>query len=138
MRPDVHQIVESSLYVGDLDRSAQFYENLLGFRPVFRSDRLCAMSVSDKQVLLLFKRGASATATEGSGGTVPGHDAQGNLHVAFSISANALDDWRRWLGESNVAVESTVTWSRGGTSLYFRDPDGHVIELVTPGTWEIY
>ena len=26
----------------------------------------------------------------------------------------------------------------GGTSLYFRDPDGHSVEIATPGVWETY
>jgi catechol 2,3-dioxygenase-like lactoylglutathione lyase family enzyme len=137
-RPNLHAIVESSLYVANLDRSARFYEDLLGLRPIFRNDRLCAMSVSDKQVLLLFKRGASATAAEIAGGTIPGHDASGSIHAAFSISLESVDDWTRWFNENHIPVESTVSWGRGGKSLYFRDPDDHLIELVTPGTWEIY
>jgi len=27
---------------------------------------------------------------------------------------------------------------RGGHSIYFRDPDGHLLELATPGLWAIY
>ncbi|MDF2970539.1 MAG: glyoxalase, partial [Microvirga sp.] len=42
------------------------------------------------------------------------------------------------LGERKIPIESRVTWPRGGTSLYFRDPDGHVLELATPGLWATY
>jgi len=31
-----------------------------------------------------------------------------------------------------------VKWSRGGESLYFRDPDDHLVELATPGIWATY
>ena len=44
----------------------------------------------------------------------------------------------RELGEQGVAIESKVEWPRGGASLYFRDPDGHLVELITPGCWEVY
>jgi catechol 2,3-dioxygenase-like lactoylglutathione lyase family enzyme len=37
-----------------------------------------------------------------------------------------------------VNIESRVKWPRGGESIYFRDPDDHLVELVTPGTWAIY
>jgi catechol 2,3-dioxygenase-like lactoylglutathione lyase family enzyme len=32
-------------------------------------------------------------------------------------------------------VESRIHWARGGTSLYFRDPDGNSLEVATPGLW---
>ena len=31
-----------------------------------------------------------------------------------------------------------MNWERGGQSIYFRDPDGHLVELATPGIWAIY
>ena len=37
-----------------------------------------------------------------------------------------------------IEIESRVTWPGGGTSLYFRDPEGHLLELLTPGVWQIY
>jgi catechol 2,3-dioxygenase-like lactoylglutathione lyase family enzyme len=34
-----------------------------------------------------------------------------------------------------VAIEGRVDWPRGAKSIYFRDPDGHLLELGTPGLW---
>jgi hypothetical protein len=58
--------------------------------------------------------------------------------MAFAISAEDLPDWEVTLREHSVAIESRVTWQRGGQSLYFRDPDGHCLELATPGLWQTY
>lgn len=70
-----------------------------------------------------------------AGGTIPPHDGAGRLHMAFSISSADLEAWEESLRRSGLVVESKVTWARGGTSIYFRDPDGHLIELATPGLW---
>ena len=69
---------------------------------------------------------------------MPPHGGQGVQHVAFAIAATSLEAWQAHLVASGVAIESRVGWPRGGTSLYVRDPDGHSIELVTPGLWAIY
>lgn len=138
MAPSTNGILESALYVEDLDRSVDFYETVLGLRSIFRNARMCAMSVADKQVLLLFVKGGSIGGSGTPESFVPGHDGDGNLHVAFSIAKRSVDEWRQRLADNDVGVESTVDWGRGGKSLYFRDPDNHSIELVTPGTWEIF
>lgn len=138
MKPDVTGILESALYVDDLDRSVEFYGRVFGFKSMIHDRRLCAMSVAGRQVFLLFKKGASKDDGHIPGGMIPGHDGDGTFHVAFSVAADELDTWKRRLDELGIEIESTVQWERGGTSLYFRDPDRHVIELVTPGTWEIY
>lgn len=136
--PKVSGILESALYVDDLNVSTSFYKTIFQFETLFADERLCALNVSDQQVLLLFLKRASNVAMKSPGGIIPPHDGDGNLHLAFSIVASELETWKNWLRENEVAIESTVKWSRGGTSLYFRDPDNHLLELVTPGLWKIY
>jgi catechol 2,3-dioxygenase-like lactoylglutathione lyase family enzyme len=72
------------------------------------------------------------------GGVIPPHGGEGRLHLAFAIAADSLDDWKDRLAGHGITIESVVLPERGGTSLYFRDPDGHLIELATPGLWPTY
>jgi catechol 2,3-dioxygenase-like lactoylglutathione lyase family enzyme len=134
----VAHILETSLYVADLDRSQQFYEALFGFPVFMRDRRMCALGVPGAQVLLLFRRGGSLAPSPAPGGTIPPHDGQGNLHLCFAIPEDTLAAWEERLAAAGIAVESRVRWPRGGTSLYFRDPDGHSLEVATPGLWPNY
>src|SRR2546421_873901 len=131
--PSVTGVIETALYVEDVERSRRFYERLFGLPVLFADERLCAMSVAGRQVLLLFKKGASTQPRRLPGGVIPPHDGEGQLHFAFSIAAADLPAWEARLEAEGVPVESRVTWDRGGQSLYFRDPDGHTVELATPG-----
>jgi catechol 2,3-dioxygenase-like lactoylglutathione lyase family enzyme len=132
MRPETGGILESSLYVSDLPRSIRFYEETFGF-PVISDfgERGCAMQAGPNQVLLLFKKGASRAITSP-------HDGDGELHLAFAIPTAELPKWEAWLQQRGIAVEEKRSWESGGWSLYFRDPDRHLLELATPGIWSIY
>lgn len=138
LMPEVTGVVETCLYVDDLERAERFYEDVCDFKRLIADERFCALSVADRDVLLLFKRGATLESMPTPGGAIPPHDGAGPLHVAFAIPATAEEAWQHRLDEHNVAVESTVEWPRGGRSLYFRDPDQHLVELITPGCWSIY
>ena len=136
--PDITGVVETCLYVDDLERAERFYEDVCEFRKLIGDERFCALSVADRDVLLLFRRGATTEAISTPGGSIPPHDGSGQLHVAFAIPASAEPAWLRRLQEKGVEIESQVDWPRGGRSLYFRDPDDHLLELITPGCWSIY
>ena len=137
--PPLTGVLETALYVADLERSAAFYQRLLGARELLaEADRMRALDVAGRQVLLLFRVGASNRENPVPGGVVPPHDAQGRMHVCFAIPAASLDAWERHLAALDVAVESRVHAERGATCLYVRDPDGHLVELATPGLWEVY
>lgn len=131
-------IIETALYVTDLARATVFYRDVLGFELMNHDDRFAAFSVAGRHVLLLFKQGASTEPVTIPGGTIPPHDGSGTSHVGFAVDAESLSKWRHRLVEHGVSIESTVDWTRGGTSLYFRDPDGHLLEILTPGVWSIY
>jgi len=136
--PEVTGVLETCLYADDLERTERFYENVLGFNKLHGDDRFSALSVADRQVLLLFKRGGTTQAISTPDGIIPPHDGSGHLHLAFSIAAAELPAWEKHLAAKSIAIESRVHWPLGGWSLYFRDPEQHLVELVTPGCWPIH
>lgn len=136
--PTLNAVLETALYVDDLARAKEFYEGPLELNLLRADHRMCAFDVGGRSVLLLFQRGASAEAMTVPGGTIPPHDGHGPLHIAFAISADELPAWEKKLERHGIAIEGRTTWQRGGVSLYFRDPDGHLLELATPGLWQTY
>ena len=131
--PNVNGILETSLYVESAARSVEFYRRVFGFEPLEPGEplndetRLCPMRAGDRSVLLLFKKGAT-----------PDTDATGAIHIAFGIARSDLTTWEHWLAEQSIPIELRKTWKYGAEALYFRDPDGHLLEVVTPGVWSIY
>lgn len=134
--PPVSRILETSLYVGDLDRAEAFYRRIFGFEPLLSDDRMRALAIPGRQVLLLFRRGGSMAPSPTPFGTIPPHDGRGTQHLCFSITHADLEPWCDHLESCGVALESRLDWSKGGSSLYFRDPDGHSLEVGTPGLWQ--
>ena len=130
-------IAETVLYVSDLDRAAEFYARLFDASALRRDEHFCALGIADEQVLLLFVRGSSRQPSHVEGGLIPAHDGSGSLHVAFGMRKDDLGSWEERLKGQGISLESRVDWPGGAVSLYFHDPDGHVVELVTPGLWPI-
>ena len=136
--PSLTGVLETSIYVDDLDRASRFYEELFQLPRIYEDDRLRAYSIAAKDVLLIFKRGASIRGVELPIGKMGSHDGSGPLHLAFSIATEDLPAWEELLGKRQIPIESRIHWLRGGVSIYFRDPDNHLLELATPGLWSIY
>lgn len=133
--PTITGILETAISVADPARSADFYRRLFGFDTLPESERLVALDVAGRNVLLLFKARATGSPVETPGGTIPGHVGGGQSHFAFSTAAEDVASWRLRLQSAGVALEGAVKWPGGAESLYFRDPDGHLVELMTPGFW---
>jgi catechol 2,3-dioxygenase-like lactoylglutathione lyase family enzyme len=130
--PATGGILESSLYVDDVAASIAFYRKIFGFHVVSHfGDRGSALQAGERQILLLFQKNASRN-------TSTAHHGDGELHLAFAIAEAELSAWERWLAENGIAIEDRHVWEQGGVSLYFRDPDRHLLEVATPGVWSIY
>jgi catechol 2,3-dioxygenase-like lactoylglutathione lyase family enzyme len=135
-------LVETALFVEDLPRACEFYKQVLGLSKVKASDTGCMFRVADQRYLLIISRKAAHTPNKtASGDLLPPvalsqHDGRGPGHIAFGISKDTLDSWRARLANHDVDLLKEISWESGARSLYFRDPDGHMIELATPGIWE--
>lgn len=137
--PPILRILETALYVDDMERAVGFYRDVLGLSVLTSGPRLTAMDAGQGTVLLLFKRGASASGVQlPDGSWIPPHDGSGPAHFAFAITAESLPAWDAHLAAHGIEIESRRDWERGGQSVYFRDPDGHSVELATPGTWATF
>jgi catechol-2,3-dioxygenase len=135
--PGLNGILETSLYIDDMDRARAFYEGVLGLQPMFSDSRLTAYAIA-RNILLLFQKGTTEQAVKLRDGNIPSHGGAGELHVAFSIAKDELGSWIDHLAEIGVSIVGRNGWSRGGESIYFRDPDGNLLELATPGLWSVY
>ncbi len=124
--------METSLYVDDLAVSTAYYQRIFGFALNFAADRLVSLAVQPGQVLLLFTKQGSVDLPRGA------HHGDGNLHLAFSVTAEQIEPWRAHLAAHSIALDDEIHWDRGGISLYFRDPDGHLLEVASPGVWANY
>jgi catechol 2,3-dioxygenase-like lactoylglutathione lyase family enzyme len=129
--PQVLAIVETGIYADDLDRAESFYRDVLGLELIGKEvGRHVFFRVGPAGVLLVFN-----PSTTLAGDALPAHGARGPGHFALGVRAEDLPAWRERLADHGVAVEKEVQWPRGGRSLYFRDPAGNLVELLTPGLW---
>jgi catechol 2,3-dioxygenase-like lactoylglutathione lyase family enzyme len=138
--PKITGLLETALYLDDVGQAVRFYQALFGFSLLSGSTQrdatFAALELPGRAVLLFFKKGANAQPVDTGGGMIPPHGGQGRLHFALAIPSDAYEPWKTKLAAQNIQIESEVRWPRGGRSLYFRDPESNLVELITPGVWD--
>jgi len=146
--PKLNGILETSLYVDDMDRAAAFYEEVLGLATLAKDSRFRAYDVAGRSVLLVFVRGATLDTVTLPGGTIPPHDGHGPLHMAFAISADDLGPWEERLARHGVGIEggpggragrraSTSATRTGTCSSWQRPVCGRLISQVRCGELDV-
>jgi catechol 2,3-dioxygenase-like lactoylglutathione lyase family enzyme len=135
--PGPGHVLETCLYVADMNASRAFYETVLGLQPQFADERMTGYRIGDT-MLLLFANGAGDAPVDTGSGVIPAHRGEGPAHFALSVAEGAVDPWREYLAKAGIEIESTVSWPKWkAESLYFRDPDSHLVELAGAGLWGI-
>lgn len=137
--PKLKGVLETVLYTADMTRARAFFEGVLNLQALNADERFTAYPLAT-HMLLVFQQGETMQTVQlpHDMGTIPPHDGTGRQHIAFAIEHDALAAWERQLNAHDVAIEGRTHWPRGGESIYFRDPDQHLLELATPGIWPQY
>ncbi len=128
--PPIERLVETGIYADDLDKAERFYREALGLEMLTKEPGRHVFFRVGESVLLIFR--AEATL---KGGMLPPHGARGPGHFALGIPTDSFDAWREHLRVHRIEIEKEVEWPKGGKSLYFRDPAGNSVELMTRGLW---
>jgi len=126
----IERVLETSLYATDLEKAESFYTQILGLQLFAKEPGRHVFFRCGGQMLLIFNPSRTIQETE-----VAPHGAHGPGHIAFAMSLENLDKWAAHLHAAGVEIEKDVQWSKGGRSLYFRDPSGNCLELASPLVW---
>lgn len=129
-------ILESALYVSDLDAAEAFYRDVLGLERVARAEGRHVFFRCGGGILLLFDADATEVPPPADARLpVPPHGARGPGHLCFAATAAEIEAWKARLAAAGVAVEAELEWPNGGRSIYFRDPAGNSLEFAEPLIW---
>ena len=127
----IRQIKETCLYVYDLEETKAFYHGKLGLDVIGHVKDRHIFFRAGSSVLLCFI--AEATKVESS---LPSHYASGHIHLAFEVDQENYNAWKEKISQWNIEIIQEQGWQKGLSSFYFRDPDGHLLEIVPVGIWD--
>jgi catechol 2,3-dioxygenase-like lactoylglutathione lyase family enzyme len=137
-RPLDVRILESALYVTNLDTADAFYADVMSLGRLGKVEGRHVFFRCGDGVLLLFNAEATKIPPKPDARLpVPPHGTTGQGHLCFAGTAAEISDWKARLQGKGVAIEADFEWPQGGRSIYFRDPSGNSIEIAEPRIWGI-
>lgn len=130
-------ILETAIYVDDLDAAKAFYGGLLGLSALREEEGRHVFYRCGTGILLVFNPRATVLPPPEGALPVPTHGAQGPGHLCFRASAAELDLWRATFEGAGLEIEADFIWPNGARSIYLRDPAGNSIEFAEAKLWEL-
>ncbi|MCC6584748.1 MAG: VOC family protein [Chitinophagales bacterium] len=129
VKPTLNKIKETAINVKDIERTKHFYHHILGLEIISQTDKFIFFRVGP-DLLLCFDTDKTKDQI-----SPPPHAARGIQHFAFECSEKDYERWKNVISENNIEIEDEITWESGKKSFYFRDPDGHCLEIIEPLMW---
>jgi catechol-2,3-dioxygenase len=129
MKPILNKIKETCINITNIERTVNFYHQILGLEVITKNETLVFFRVGS-DLLLCFDTDKTKNQT-----SPPPHAARGIQHFAFECSTDDYEKWKDVIKENNIEMEAEITWESGKRSFYFRDPDGHCVEIIEPMMW---
>lgn len=134
--PSPGAVLESALYVDDLDAAEAFYGGLLGLERITRAGNRHVFFRCGPGIVLLFRAEETSRPSDHATMPVPPHGTTGPGHLCFAMDEPALSELAKGLEAAGVAIESDFNWPNGARSVYVRDPAGNSVEFAEPKLWE--
>ncbi|TLD27572.1 hypothetical protein E2P81_ATG10860 [Venturia nashicola] len=163
--PKIGHMLETCLYIRRMEVAVNFYKDILGLENYMTTKRLSGFNIGPTTLLLFHlgdtMKDQNYSGTPGRG-QIAGHGPdpsiintlglqnstvapkngtnhpEVSLKLHYALAVEKREDvfaWEAHLAKNNVHIHSTMDWDRGGRSVYFYDPDGHVGEIVSRGIW---
>ncbi|TYR29606.1 glyoxalase/bleomycin resistance/extradiol dioxygenase family protein [Mesorhizobium microcysteis] len=129
-------ILESALYVDDLDKAERFYGEVMGLERIAKVEGRHVFFRCGEGVLLLFDADKTVKPPAADARLpVPPHGTKGDGHLCFRGTEDEIERWKAHLEANGVTIEADFEWPQGGRSIYFRDPAGNSLEIANPRIW---
>ena len=130
------KIVETCIYSSKLKEMKDFYMNKLGLDFVSEENGRHVFLKAGKSMLLIFN---PESTLNDSISIFPIHGAitpPSIVHFALEINTADYEKWKDLLSKKQINIEKELKIGNS-RSVYFRDPSGNVVELITENAWPI-
>jgi catechol-2,3-dioxygenase len=132
----IKKVVETCIYSSDLRSMKNFYAGILGLSIIQEERDKLIFLRAGKSMLLIFDPMRIRT----NNGSLPVHGAltpPSSIHFAMEIEEQEYHASKQLLASNRIVIEKEVNWNSQAKSIYFRDPAGNLVELITPGGWPV-
>jgi catechol 2,3-dioxygenase-like lactoylglutathione lyase family enzyme len=131
------KIIETCIYSTDLNVMKDFYVNRLGLDLISEEEGRHVFLKAGKSMLLIFNPENTRLAANSN---FPVHGTitpPSSIHFALEIGQIDYEAAKTVLIRNGIPIEKEMKWGSGGRSIYFRDPVGNLVEIVTKGQWPV-
>ena len=132
----INKVIETCIYSSDLESMKKFYVEIIGLSVIQEERDKLIFLKAGKSMLLIF----DPLRTTINNDSLPTHGAMtppSSIHFAMEIEEQEYQPCKEQLGRNGIAIQKEVNWDGKTKSLYFRDPAGNLVELITSGGWPV-